>query len=148
MNYAKWSLMLNSINSISSTLPARFIFFNVFIIINFFKWVTLARKTHLGISMRNSVRKLAWRVEKLFFTLCSKSWSYNLVLDQGNNFYLISLNIFISCLLFNVGISQGEVSCWSLLGVKGLIRFLKSREKSLLAESSPGVPITITNTNH
>ena len=42
------------------------------------------------------------------------------MLDQDNNFYLISFNILISCLLDNVKISQGEVSCLSLLGVKGL----------------------------
>ena len=45
------------------------------------------------------------------------------MLDQGNNFYLISLNILISCLLSNVRILLGEVSCWSLLGVKGLNKF-------------------------
>ena len=42
------------------------------------------------------------------------------MLDQDNNFYLISFNILISCLLDNVRISQREVSCLSLLGVKGL----------------------------
>ena len=35
------------------------------------------------------------------------------------NFYMISLNILITCLLDNVRILLGEVSCWSLLGVKG-----------------------------
>ena len=42
------------------------------------------------------------------------------MLDQDNNFYLISWNILISCLLDNVRILLGEVSCWSLLGVQGL----------------------------
>ena len=41
------------------------------------------------------------------------------LLDQDNNFYLISLNILISCLLNNVSMLLGEVSYWSLLGVKG-----------------------------
>ena len=45
------------------------------------------------------------------------------MLDQGNNFYLISLNILISCLLGNVRILLGEVSCWSILGVIGLNKF-------------------------
>ena len=44
----------------------------------------------------------------------------NLVSDQ-DNFYLISLSILISCLLDNVWILQGEVTCESLLGVKGLL---------------------------
>ena len=43
----------------------------------------------------------------------------NLVLEQ-NNFYLISLSILITCLLDNVWILLGEVTCESLLGVKGL----------------------------
>ena len=33
------------------------------------------------------------------------------MLDQDKNFYLISLNILISCLLDNGGISKGEDSC-------------------------------------
>ena len=70
------------------------------------------------------------------------------MLDQGNNFYLISLHILIRCFLYNVRLLQREVSCWSLLGVKGLIRFLKSRGKGLLAAISPSIPIIITNTNH
>ena len=42
-----------------------------------------------------------------------------LVVDQDNNFYLISLNILITCLLDNVWILQGEVTYQSLLGVSG-----------------------------
>ena len=42
------------------------------------------------------------------------------VSDQDNNFYLISLNILITCLLCNVWILQGEVTFLSPLGVKGL----------------------------
>ena len=44
------------------------------------------------------------------------------MLDHKNNFYLISLNILITCLLNNVCILWGEVTCKSLLGVKGLNR--------------------------
>ena len=44
------------------------------------------------------------------------------MLDQDNNLYLISLNILITCLLDNVRILLGEVSCWSLLGIEGLSR--------------------------
>ena len=72
----------------------------------------------------------------------------NLVLDQGNNFHLISLHILIRCFLYNVRILQREISYWSLLGAKGLIRFLKGRGKGLLAAISPSVPIIVTNTNH
>ena len=36
------------------------------------------------------------------------------MLDQDNNFYLISLSILITCLLDNVWILQGEVTCQSL----------------------------------
>ena len=70
------------------------------------------------------------------------------MLDQGINFYLISLHILIRCFLYNVRILPREVSCWSPLGVKGLIRFLKGRGKGLLAAISPSIPIIITNTNH
>ena len=35
----------------------------------------------------------------------------NLVLDQGNNFHLIILSILITCLLGNVWILKGEVTC-------------------------------------
>ena len=41
------------------------------------------------------------------------------MLDQ-DNFYLMSLNILITCLLDKVWILLGEVSCSSLMGVKGL----------------------------
>ena len=44
----------------------------------------------------------------------------NLVLDQGNNFYLISLSFLITCLLDNVWVFKGEITCQPLLGVKGL----------------------------
>ena len=44
----------------------------------------------------------------------------NLVLDQYDNF-LISLSILITCLLDNVWILLGEVAYWSLLEVKGLM---------------------------
>ena len=33
------------------------------------------------------------------------------MLDQDNNFYMISLNIFITCLSGNVWILQLEVTC-------------------------------------
>ena len=55
---------------------------------------------------------------------CTFPCSYeNLVLDQDSILYLISLNILITCLLNKVRMLWGEVSCWSLLGVKGLILF-------------------------
>ena len=42
------------------------------------------------------------------------------MLDQDDNFDMISLSILITCLLDNVYKLQGEVACESLLGVKGL----------------------------
>ena len=42
------------------------------------------------------------------------------MLDQDNNFNLISLSILITCLLDKVWILLGEVPCLSLMGVKGL----------------------------
>ena len=46
----------------------------------------------------------------------------NLVLDQ-DNFYLIILSILITCFLDNVWIWYGEVTGWSLLEVKWLSNF-------------------------
>ena len=46
----------------------------------------------------------------------------NLVLDQ-DNFYLIILSILITCFLDNVWIWYGEVMGWSLLEAKGLSNF-------------------------
>ena len=43
-----------------------------------------------------------------------------LVLNQDSSFYLTSFNILITCLLNNIWILKGEVSCESLLGVKRL----------------------------
>ena len=42
------------------------------------------------------------------------------MLDQDNNFFLISLSILVTCWLDNVRILQGEVTSKSLLGAKGL----------------------------
>ena len=36
------------------------------------------------------------------------------------NFKVMSLSILLNCLLDDIQILQGEVACWSLLGVKGL----------------------------
>ena len=42
------------------------------------------------------------------------------MLIQDNNLYLISFSILITCLLDNVWILKGEITCSSLPGVKGL----------------------------
>ena len=52
--------------------------------------------------------------------ICNRICHENLVLDQDNNFYLISLSILMTCLLDNVWIFQGEVFPSSLLGGTGL----------------------------
>ena len=41
------------------------------------------------------------------------------MLDQDNNFYADQFEYLITCLLYNVQILKGEVTCWSPLGVKG-----------------------------
>ena len=48
------------------------------------------------------------------------------MLDQDNNLYLISLIILMTCLQDNVWISEGKVTCLSILGFKGLKAFLAS----------------------
>ena len=42
------------------------------------------------------------------------------MVNQGNFLYLMSLSILTICLLDNVWITYGEVTFYSLLGVKGL----------------------------
>ena len=44
----------------------------------------------------------------------------NLVLNQENNLYLISLSILVTSLQDDEWILQGEVTCQSLMGVQGL----------------------------
>ena len=44
--------------------------------------------------------------------------------DQEKNSYLMNLSILITCLLDNVLILEGEVTCSSLLGVKRLSSFV------------------------
>ena len=69
------------------------------------------------------------------------------MLDQDNNFYLISLNILVACLLDNVRILWGEVSCWSLLGVKGLrkIRSIQQSEQKQFINFTLIGYISLTN---
>ena len=52
--------------------------------------------------------------------ICNRICHENLVLDQDNNFYLISLSILMTCLLDNLWILWGEVFPSSLLGGTGL----------------------------
>ena len=44
------------------------------------------------------------------------------MLDQDNNFYLVHLSILFTCLLDSAWMLLGEVTCKSLLGVKGLTK--------------------------
>ena len=44
------------------------------------------------------------------------------MLDQDNNFYLVHLSILFTCLLESAWMLLGEVTCKSLLGVKGLTK--------------------------
>ena len=50
--------------------------------------------------------------------------------DQ-DNFYLITLNILITCLLDTVWILKGEFTCQQLLGVKGLKKKQVKKARSL-----------------
>ena len=57
------------------------------------------------------------------------------MLDQENNFYLISLNILITCLVDNVWLdNKGRriVQCWSLLGVKLSIKHQETNQNGLV----------------
>ena len=49
------------------------------------------------------------------------------MLDQDNNFYLISLSILITCLLEKIRLSLREVTRQSLGGVQGLIVIVNTR---------------------
>ena len=46
------------------------------------------------------------------------------MLDQDSNFYLIHLSLLITCLLNNVWVLLGEVTCLSLSGIRGLRGFI------------------------
>ena len=57
------------------------------------------------------------------------------MLDQENNFYLISLNILITCLVDNVWLDnkgRRTVQCWSLLGVKLSIKHQETNQNGLV----------------
>ena len=72
---------------------------------------------HYTVQGKFLAKRRRWR-KLLHFSLYI---SYeNLVLDHYDNF-LISLSILITCLLDNVWILLGEVAYWSLLEVKGLM---------------------------
>ena len=68
------------------------------------------------------------------------NWEQDLILNTSDcwfslphfliKFYLISLSILIHCLLDNVRILSGEVTCLSLIGVKGLLLFPDSLTNS------------------
>ena len=64
----------------------------------------------------------------LFIPPLSKLVTRNLVLDQDKNFYLMSLNFLITCLLDKVWRWQEEVTCESLLGVRGLSKLHSSTD--------------------
>ena len=54
-------------------------------------------------------------------TIAYSSVMRTFLLDQENIFYLRSVGILITCLLNNVRILLGEVTCSSFLGVRGLM---------------------------
>ena len=57
------------------------------------------------------------------------------MLDQENNFYLISLSILITCLVDNVWLDnkgRRTVQCWSLLGVKLSIKHQETNQNGLV----------------
>ena len=57
------------------------------------------------------------------------------MLNQDNNFNLISLSILTPCSLDNVQILLGEITCYSLLRVKGLLRGRPYSKTSLTDEN-------------
>ena len=59
------------------------------------------------------------------------------MLDQDNNFFLISLSILITCLLSNVWILLGKVICSSLVGVSIVLhQFVTYPSKSVICRGS------------
>ena len=78
----------------------------------------------LQCSQRGMVLSLLSGSNSLFSPLAAthslKVSCKNLVLNQDKNLYLIYLSILITCLLDSGWILKGEVTCESLLGVKGL----------------------------
>ena len=83
----------------------------------------------------NSLHSLpgnSYRICLSFFFLMT-NWEQDVILNTSDcwfslphfliKFYLISLSILINCLLDNVWILSGEVTCLSLIGVKGLLLF-------------------------
>ena len=76
----------------------------------------------------------------LSFFFLMTNWEQDLLLNTSDcwfslphfliKFYLISLSILIHCLLDNVWILSGEVTCLSLIGVKGLLLFPDSLTNS------------------
>ena len=69
LNHAKWSLILNFINSTSPTFPAPFIFFKGFFM-NYFWAKNIS--WHINVKQWENINKE--REEFLFFIPCSKSW--------------------------------------------------------------------------
>ena len=61
------------------------------------------------------------------------------MLDQDSSFYLICLNILITCFLKNVWILKGEDLCLSLLGVKGLMKCILNECCKSKAHQNKGI---------
>ena len=56
------------------------------------------------------------------------------MLDQGNYFRLIILSLLLTCMQENVWIWWGEITCLSLLGVKGF-KFILSKVSLLMKKA-------------
>ena len=67
------------------------------------------------------------------------------MLDQDSSFYLICLNILITCFLKNVWILKGEDLCLSLLGVKGLMKCILNECCKSKAHQNKGIYISGAN---
>lgn len=82
----------------------------------------LSRHKFLSVKFNTFTPKI-WLFILLSSCCCCKKSNYqNLVLNQDNEFYLISLSTLITRLLENVWLLYGEVTCSSLVGVKGCLQ--------------------------
>ena len=70
------------------------------------------------------------------------------MLDQENKFYRIHLNTLITSLLNSGQILQGEVTCESLLGVKGLSESFLKQEEIIKIYAAHEDCSTQTNSKH
>ena len=123
MNHAKWSLMLNYINSISPTLPAPFIFFKVFFICYFCENISW----HINVKQKEKINKE--REEFLFFIPCNKRWRiYEVIVRLWRHClerFFSQLKVIIKLkLTSNLASSNNIHSFWRVSGKREMVNIV------------------------